>query len=112
MLAVVFLLAIIYMSSKMVRCGTDPDVINNLLKETHKYSGINGILYREFLANINMAREFSGHEDISRKLLERAMHNIEELGLYVTSTDTSVAEELNEIMNKITIEFEYMYRRT
>ena len=112
MLAVIFLIAVIYVSSKMVKCGSDPDVLNRLIKETHKYSGINGILYREFLANINMAKEFKGHDDISRKLLERAIQNLEELALYTTATDTPVVDEINDIITKIVEEFENIYRRT
>lgn len=112
MFAVIFLLAVIYVSSKMVKCGSDPDVINGLIKETHKYSGINDVLYREFLSNINMAREFKGHEDISKKLLERAIQNLEELALYTTATDTPVVEEINEIITKIILEFENIYRMT
>ena len=76
MLAVVFLIAFVYMASKIVKRGVDDEVIYGLIKQTHKYSGINDVLYREFLANINMALEFKGHEDISRKLLELSLIHI------------------------------------
>jgi hypothetical protein len=82
MLAVVFLIAVIYMSSKLIKKGVELDTLDSLIRETHKYSGLNEVLYREFLANINMAREYKGHDDISRKLLERAIKNMEELALY------------------------------
>jgi len=112
MLAVILLFAFVYMASKMVKRGVDDDIISDLIKQTHKYSGINSVLYREFLANINMALEFKGHEDISRKLLERALGNLEELALYVSSGDTSITQGIEEILLKITVEFDNIYRRT
>jgi hypothetical protein len=112
MLVVVFLIAVIYMSSKLIKKGVDMDTIQELILETHKYSGINEILYKEFLANINMAREYKAHDDISRKLLERAMNNLEELALYTTASDTTVVEEVDDLIVRITSEFELLYRRT
>jgi hypothetical protein len=100
------------MSSKLIKKGIDPDTIDILIKETHKYSGLNEVLYREFLANINMAREYKNNEDISRKLLERAIKNMEELALYGPSSDSSIIEEIDDILVKLSIEFEFLYRRT
>jgi hypothetical protein len=59
-----------------------------------------------------MAREYSGHEDISRKLLERGLVNLEDLALESVSGDTSVVEEIHELIVKINAEFENIYRRT
>jgi len=112
MLAVVLLIAFVYMASKMVKRGVDDEVIYGLIKQTYKYSGINDVLYREFLANINMALEFKEHEEISRKLLDRATGNLEELALYMVSSDTSISEEIETLLLKITIEFDNIYRRT
>jgi len=112
MLAFAFLIAVIYMSSKLVKRGTSPTILDDLIRKTHKYSGLSEVLYREFLANINMAREYSGHEDISRKLLERGLVNLEDLALESVSGDTSVVEEIHELIVKINAEFENIYRRT
>src|SRR5210317_860260 len=112
MLALAFLLAVIYMSSKLVKRGKNPTILDSLIKETHKYSGMSEVLYREFLANINMAREYSTHEDISRKLLERGLVNLEDLALEYTAGDMSVIDEIHELIVKINAEFENTYRRT
>lgn len=112
MLAVVFLIAVIYMTSKLVRKGVVMDPIDELIRETHKYSGINEVLYREFLANVNMAREFKGHNDISKRLLERALKNLEDIALYNTESDAVLIEDINDIVNRLSIEFELVYRRT
>ena len=112
MLALAFLLAVIYMSSKLVKRGTNPTILDSLIKETHKYSGMSEVLYREFLANINMAREYSTHEDISRKLLKRGLVNLEDLALEYTAGDMSVIDEIHELIVKINAEFENTYRRT
>lgn len=112
MLAVVFLIAVIYMSSKLITKGVELDTLDTLIRETHKYSGLNEVLYREFLANINMAREYKGHDDISRKLLERAIKNMEELALYGPSSNSALIEEIDDLLARITLEFELLYRRT
>jgi hypothetical protein len=112
MLALAFLIAVIYMSSKLVKRGTTPTILDDLIKETHKYSGMSEVLYREFLANVNMAREYSAHEDISRKLLKRGLVNLEDLALEYTAGDTSVIDEIHVLIVKINAEFENTYRRT
>lgn len=112
MLALVFILAIIYMSSKLVKRGTNPDTLDVLIRETHKYSGINSVLYREFIANINMAREFAAHTDISQKLLDRGIGNLEDLALETVPGDTSIIDEIHELVVKIRAEFEHVHRRT
>ena len=112
MLALAFLIAVIYMSSKLVKRGTTPTILDGLIKETHKYSGMSEVLYREFLANVNMAREYSAHEDISRKLLKRGLVNLEDLALEYTAGDTSVIDEIHVLIVKINAEFENTYRRT
>ena len=70
------------------------------------------VLYREFLANVNMAREYSAHEDISRKLLKRGLENLEDLALEYTAGDMSVIDEIHVLIVKINTEFENTYRRT
>lgn len=112
MLALAFLIAVIYMSSKLVKRGITPTILDGLIKETHKYSGMSEVLYREFLANVNMAREYSAHEDISRKLLKRGLVNLEDLALEYTAGDTSVIDEIHVLIVKINAEFENTYRRT
>lgn len=112
MLAVVFLIAVIYMTSKLVRKGVTMDRLDDVIRETHKYSGINELLYKEFLANINMAREFKGHNDISRKLFDRAIKNLEDLALYEPNSDASVIEDIDDLINRLSMEFELIYRRT
>ena len=101
MLAVILIALVVYLASTLIKKDTGTKHITKLIRETLPYSG----LYKEFLANINMAIEYTSHTEVSEKLLNRALENLRELALYTVSTDTSVIEELDTLANSINAEF-------
>ena len=105
MLAVILIALVVYLASSLIKKDTGTKHITKLIRETLPYSGLNEVLYREFLANINMAIEYKSHTEVSEKLLNRALENLRELALYTVSTDTSVIEELDTLANSINAEF-------
>lgn len=105
MLAVILIALVVYLASTLIKKDTGTKHITKLIRETLPYSGLNEVLYREFLANINMAIEYKSHTEVSEKLLNRALENLRELALYTVSTDTSVIEELDTLANSINAEF-------
>ena len=111
MLALILLGLVIYITSTLIKNETNPVEIKNLIKETHKYSGINPTIYKEFLANINMALEYRSHVEISKKLLTRAINNLEEIGLNVVSGDTDIQDKLHNLSIKIVIHFNELHIR-
>ena len=105
MLAVILIALVVYLASTLIKKDTGTKHITKLIRETLPYSGLNEVLYKEFLANINMAIEYKSHTEVSEKLLNRALENLRELALYTVSTDTSVIEELDTLANSINAEF-------
>jgi len=105
MLAVILIAIVVYMASSLIKRDTSTHSINKLIRDTLPYSGLNKILYKEFLSNINMAIEYKSHTEISEKLLNRALENLRELALYTVSTDTNVIEEIDTLANSINAEF-------
>lgn len=112
MLAFVFLIAVIYVTSRVVYIKPSEQRIDQLIKQSLQYSGVNKFLYREFLANINMAKEYKAHEDISGKLLERALGNLEEIASLAGDIDSSYISEIGELIINIKQEFEILKDET
>ncbi len=105
MLAVVLIIIVVYLTSSLMKKDTGTKHISELIRQTLPYSGLNKILYKEFLANMNMAIEYKSEIVIAEKLLNRALENLREIALYTVSTDTNVIEEIDELANKIESEF-------
>jgi hypothetical protein len=106
MLAVLLIVIMIYMASSLIKKDTGTEHITEIMRKTLPYSGLNKVLYKEFLANMNMAIEYKSHVEISEKLLDRAIKNLRELALYTVSSDTSVVEEIDTLANQLNAEFE------
>ena len=99
MIAVVILLAMIYVSSRIVKINMRLDPVEEIMRDVREYAHINGILYREFNSNLHMAVEFKRHVNISHKLMERAIHNLEELGMYAKNEE--IMSKLNTIIERL-----------
>jgi len=99
MIAVFILLAVIYVSSRISKIKTKMDPVEEIIRDVREYAHVNGILYREFVSNMHMAVDFKGHSDISNKLIERSMHNLEELGMY--SKNDEIMSKLNTIIERL-----------
>jgi hypothetical protein len=99
MIAVVILLAMIYVSSRIVKINMRLDPVEEIMRDVREYAHVNGILYREFNSNLHMAVEFKRHVNISHKLMERAIHNLEELGMYAKNEE--IMSKLNTIIERL-----------
>ena len=99
MIAVVILLAMIYVSSRIVKINMRLDPVEEIMRDVREYAHINGILYREFNSNLHMAVEFKRHVNISHKLMERAIHNLEELGMYAKNEE--IMSKLNTVIERL-----------
>jgi|TARA_B110001452_G_C15233007_1_gene426980 uncharacterized membrane protein len=111
MIALLLLALVIYTISTLLKKETNTTDIQNIIKETHKYSGINPTVYKEFIANINMALEYRSHVEVSKKLLTRAINNLEEIGLNVVSGDTDIQDKLHDLSVKIVVHFNELHIR-
>ena len=99
MFVVVILLAMIYVSSRIAKINIKSDPVEEITRDVREYAHINGILFREFNSNLQMAMEFKSYTDISHKLIERAIHNLEELGMY--SKNEEITNKLNTIIERL-----------
>jgi len=63
-----------YMISKITFIYSDLDIVHELIKETHKYSGINETHYKAFLANIRLAKDISACRSVTDILHNALMH--------------------------------------
>mgnify|MGYP001196708351 CR=1 FL=1 len=106
MYAVIFLVFVIYITTKIVKRTRGFDKVDIIIKETLKYSGINNSLYSEFLANINMAKEYIDHVDMSSKMLYRSIKTLENIGLEGVSGDTDFQEDITRLSLALAYEFE------
>jgi hypothetical protein len=88
----------------MVQINTD--IIDTLVKETHKYSGIHEDSYMQFYTNIQMAREYRSHIHQAHAFLHTAIRHLNELPLYMSPIDPDVQEEVAELGQKIAVSFE------
>ena len=104
MLFAAFIFTVAFIFAHLVRKPTfEPPPVE---REAHAYSGLNPELYGQFLANIRLCREYSGHPDIAIGFLYKALGHLENLGLYTVSGDLGVREEITELVQKIGASFE------
>jgi hypothetical protein len=58
-----------------------------------------------------MALEYRSHVEVSKKLLTRAINNLEEIGLNVVSGDTDIQDKLHDLSVKIVVHFNELHIR-
>lgn len=95
-----------YMISKITFIYSDLDIVHELIKETHKYSGINETHYKAFLANIGLAKEYKAHVDRSQTFLHNALMHLNEIPMFLENSEQEHADEITKISNRLGIEFE------
>lgn len=111
MLAVLFLAIVIFMVSSLIKYEPDTKKIHDLIRQTHKYSGLNMTAYKDFYANIKLALDNIPQEDVSKKSLHRALDNLDEIGLSTISGDTNIQGELYKINVQLLAYFDELYIR-
>ena len=101
MLTILLIATFIYIISKISVTGTSFDILDVLIKDTHKYSGIHEDSYSQFYANIQMAREYK-----SSIFLHKAIGHLNDIPLYMSPIDPDVQGDIAELGQKIGIAFE------
>ncbi len=98
--------AFAYILSKITRLDTSLVSINDVIMETHKYSGIHEVTYKTFLALIQLAKEYRTRVKLSQVYLEKALKVLNDIPLYMSPMDADVMNELGGISYRLGYEFE------
>ena len=98
--------AFAYILSKITRLDTSLVSINDVIMETHKYSGIHEVTYKTFLALIQLAKEYRTRVKLSQVYLEKALKVLNDIPLYMSPMDADVMNELGGISYRLGHEFE------
>jgi len=85
--------AFAYILSKITRLDTSLVSINDVIMETHKYSGIHEVTYKTFLALIQLAKEYRTRVKLSQVYLEKALKVLNDIPLYMSPMDADVMNE-------------------
>jgi len=101
MLYVIVIATFVYMLSQITKFDANPHILDTLIKETHKYSGIHEDSYAGFYTNIQLAKEHK-----SEMFLEKALFHLNDIPLYMTTIDPDVQGEIAELGQKIAVTFE------
>ncbi len=100
--------AFAYILSKITRLDTSLVSINDVIMETHKYSGIHEVTYKTFLALIQLAKEYRTRVKLSQVYLEKALKVLNDIPLYMSPMDADVMNELGGISYRLGYEFELL----
>lgn len=101
MYVIIFIATFAYIISQISKFRVSHDVLDQLIKETHVYSGIHEESYKQFYANIQLAREY-----MSYTFLQKALHHLNDIPLYMSPIDPDIQNEIAEIGQKIAVAFE------
>jgi|TARA_R110000803_G_scaffold47415_2_gene98904 hypothetical protein len=96
-----FIIAVFAYMITQIKIKMNDTVLTELIKETHKYSGIHEDSYGQFYANIQMALEY-----MDAQFLYKAIHHLNEIPLYMSPIDPDVQGEIAELGQRIGIAFE------
>lgn len=107
MLYVLFIIAIIYITLKLVKRDVDDfSTVTTIQKKIHKYSGVQPDLYTHYLANINLAKQHITDTNKSKMFFYKSLHYLEELALYGESGDLDILEDLTYLIQELGYTFE------
>lgn len=108
MFAIVFIAVFAYVISKITKVDTKNSIIDAIIKETHKYSGIDETLYKTFIANMSLAKDYKNRVKLSQTYLQKALHRLNEIPLYMTPIDADILDDVAEISSRLGAEFEHI----
>lgn len=101
MLYVLVFAAFVYIIFNITKFNTSLDPVDVLIKETHVYSGIHEESYGSFYTNMQLAKEHK-----SDVFLEKALHHLNEIPLYMSPMDPEVQADIAVLGHKIAVAFE------
>jgi len=111
MYVILFIIVLFLIFSNTVTIETKKDRIDDLIKETEIYSGINPELYTDFITNIQFAKDNVKDIYIAYDHVLKALGYFNEIALYVVPIDPDVQDEIIALNEKILLEFEKTFKK-
>lgn len=111
MYVILFIIVLFLIFSNTVTIETKKDRIDDLIKETEIYSGINPELYTDFITNIQFAKDNVKDIYIAYDHVLKALGYFNEIALYVVPIDPDVQDEITVLNEKILLEFEKTFKK-
>ena len=111
MYVIFFIIVLFLIFSNTVTIETKKDRIDDLIKETEIYSGINPELYTDFITNIQFAKDNVKDIYIAYDHVLKALGYFNEIALYVVPIDPDVQDEITALNEKILLEFEKTFKK-
>jgi|TARA_B100002019_G_C21267575_1_gene600234 nucleoside-specific outer membrane channel protein Tsx len=111
MYVILFIIVLFLIFSNTVTIETKKDRIDDLIKETEIYSGINPELYTDFITNIQFAKDNVKDIYIAYDHVLKALGYFNEIALYVVPIDPDVQDEITALNEKILLEFEKTFKK-
>lgn len=103
MLYVIVIAVFVYILANITRFDTGANEITELIRKTHKYSGIHEESYGLFYANMKLAIE-----NKSAVFLEKALHHLNEIPLYMSPLDPDVQTDVAALGHNIAVAMEHI----
>lgn len=111
MYVILFIIVLFLIFSNTVTIETKKDRIDDLIKETEIYSGINPELYTDFITNIQFAKDNLKDIYIAYDHVLKALGYFNEIALYVVPIDPDIQDEITALNEKILLEFEKTFKK-
>lgn len=111
MYVILFIIVLFLIFSNTVTIETKKDRIDDLIKDTEIYSGINPELYTDFITNIQFAKDNLKDIYIAYDHVLKALGYFNEIALYVVPIDPDVQDEITALNEKILLEFEKTFKK-
>lgn len=111
MYVILFIIVLFLIFSNTITTETKKDIIDDLIKETEIYSGINPEIYIDFITNIQFAKDNVKDVYIAYDHVLKALDHFNEIALYVIPIDPDIQDEITVLNEKILSEFEKRFKR-
>lgn len=111
MYVILFIIVLFLIFSNTVTIETKKDRLDDLIKETEIYSGINPELYMDFITNIQFAKDNLKDIYIAYDHVLKALGYFNEIALYVIPVDPDIQDEITALNEKILLEFEKTFKK-
>ena len=111
MYVILFIIVLFLIFSNTVTIETKKDRLDDLIKQTEIYSGINPELYTDFITNIQFAKDNLKDIYIAYDHVLKALGYFNEIALYVIPVDPDIQDEITALNEKILLEFEKTFKK-
>lgn len=106
MITLLFIIIFMFIISQVTNVDTTMDGVDEIIKSTHVYSGIDEKTYATFYATIQQAKKNREHVKESQGMLLQAINTLNEIPLYMSPIDPTVQDDIAHLGQKLGYEFE------